>query len=369
MATDNYKKVGKMSDVKTLNQNEQGMRQDSLSGLQNLQDNYKNILASMTGDQMKGLLGNISGAAGNYGQIGQGITDAAAKFGQIDMSGLNAARDAYDPTAANRMLMSQMPGYVTAAQGAANSALSGTNQSAQQLAQLATNDAMRNSSAQLAAAGLLGSGAGNQSMLEAALTPQQQLQTNLAQMQSQYSGNVLNQLLGSGTSMFGQGYETQNANTMGVAQQGVNNQLGAAQAGMQGAMSQLDVANSDVQAQQNVYNSYMQNLMSQLQGTQAQGADLGNLAQLTQQQYYTPQYAKKTSWLDYASAGAGILGGVGGLMTGLGGAGAIGSGIGSLMSGIGGIGAGTGAMFNAATSRPNYGQASGNYNTYGRYGY
>jgi len=339
MATDQYKQVGTMSDVGTLNSDEQGMRKESLAGLQSLQDNYKNILASMTGDQMKGLLGNIGTAAGGYGAIGQGITDAAAKFGQIDMSGLNAARDTYDPTAANKMLMSSMPGYIGMSQQAANSALSGTNQSAQQLAQLATNDAMRASSSQLAAAGLLGSGAGNQSMLEAALTPQQQLQTNLASMQSQYSGNVLGGLLNSGTQMFGQGYETQNANNMGVAQQGVNNQIGAAQAGMQGAMSQLDVANSDVQAQQGVYNSYMNNLMSQLQGTQAQGSDLSNLANLTQQQYYTPQYAKKTSWLDYAGAAAGIAGGVGSMMTGLGG---LGAGASSLFAGLGGAGSAMG---------------------------
>jgi len=317
-----------------------------LSGLSNLQDNYKNILANMTGAQMQGLLGNIGNAAGNYGNIGQGITDAAAKFGQIDMSGLNAASGAYNPEAANNALLASMPGYVSSAQSAANSALSGTNQSAQQLAQLATKDAMRASSAQLANSGLLNSGAGMQSMMEAALTPQQQLQTNLASMQSQYSGNVLNQLMGSGAQLFGQGYETQNANNMGVAQQGVNNQLNAAQAGLQGATSQLDVANSDVQAQQGVYNSYLQNLMSQLQGTQAQGADLGNLAQLTQQQYYTPQYAKKTSWLDYASAGAGILGGVGGMMTGFGALG----GLGKAASGLAGLGSAMGggaAMMNA----------------------
>jgi len=357
MATDKYKKVGKMSDVGTLNESEQGMRKESLAGLQNLQDNYKNILASMTGDQMKGLLGNIGTAAGGYGAIGQGITDAAAKFGQIDMSGLNAARDAYDPTAANKMLMSSMPGYIDMSQYAASSALSPTSQSATELARLATNDAMRASSAQLAAAGLLGSGAGNQSLFEAALTPQQQLQTDLAKMQSDYSGNVLGGLLNSGTQMFGQGYETQNANTMGVAQQGVNNQLTAADYGFRGATSQLDVANSDVQAQQGVYNSYMNNLMSQLQGTQARGADLSNLAQLTQQQYYTPQYAKKTSWLDYAGAAAGIAGGVGGMMTGLGALGGLGKAAGGL-AGLGSAMGGGAAMMNAFG---NQGNAAGGY--------
>lgn len=317
MGMDKYKQVGSSNDVSTLNQNEQGMRQDSLKGIQNLQMNYDNILKSMTSAQMQGLLGNISSAGQGYGNIGQGITDAASAFGNINTNRLDQVSANYNPYAANNALMASMPGYINAAQGAANSALSGTNQSAQQLAQLATNDAMRNSSAQMANSGLLTSGAGMQSMFESALTPQQQLQTDLAKMQSQYSGNVLGTLMGSGANLFGQGYETQNANNMAGANADWQNQIGAAQARLQGATSQLNVKNSDVSAQQQIYDSQLKNLMAQIQGIQAQSGDLSNMANLTQQQYYTPQYAKKASWLDYANTAVGAASAIGSLATGM----------------------------------------------------
>jgi len=367
MGKDKYNKVGKASDVTTLNAGEQGLRDSSLAGVSALNNNYANTITSMGSDQMKGLLGNLGtaasqfgtinqgfngptmnslfqnlqGATGGFGAVGQGITGAANAFNNIDVGGYASAANRYDPAAANNALLSQMPNYNSFAQNAAQSALSGTNQSARDLAGMATGDAMRASPAQLASAGLLGSGAGNQSLMEAALRPQQELQTSLAQMNSQYQGNVLGSLMNAGTSMFGQSYETQNQNQLSAAQQEIDRQKLIAQAGLQGATSQLDVQNSNVNAQQGAYQSYQQNLMnqlqganmgmsanqsvydsnmnslmSQLQGYQAQGMNLQNLANATQQNYYTPQYAKQAGALDYVNAGAGLASGIGSLIHG-----------------------------------------------------
>jgi len=292
MGSDKYKEVGSARDVKVLNPDEQKQRTGALSSLKGLSGNYQNILSQLTGDQMNALFGNVQNAASGYGAIGQNITSAANAFGDIQ----------YDPEAANRALLNNMSGYSNAAQQAANQALSGSNQSARELATQTTQDAMRTSANELASAGLLGSGAANQAMLEATYTPQAQLTSDLANMQSNYQGNVLGSLMSSGANLLGTGYQTQNANA-----------LAAAQAGLTGATSQLDVANSNIAAQQNVYNTQLQNLLAQMQGVGGQADLYTNIAGLTAPQYYTPQYAKQPGFLDYltgagtAAAGAGLL--------------------------------------------------------------
>lgn len=283
MGDSSYKTISpERSDYKVLNPDEQRTRQGALGDLSALSGNFNNILAGLTSDQMNSLLGSYSG-------IGQNITNAANAFNNIS----------YDPEAANAALLNNMSGYSNAAQMAANSALSGSNQSARELAQLATTDSMRSSANELAKAGLLGSGAANQSMLEAAYTPQAQLQSNLANMQANYQGNVLNSLMGSGASLLGQGYATQNQNA-----------LAAAQAGLTGATSQLDVTNSAI-------NSQLQNILAQLQGTASQGDMYAQIASLTEPTYTTPTTVKKPGFLDYLTGAASGAGSLGLLLTGL----------------------------------------------------
>jgi hypothetical protein len=283
MGDSKYKTVGpSASEYQVINSGDQATRRGALANLGSLSGNTNNILAGLNSAQMQNLLGS-------YGSIGQNITNAANAFNNIS----------YDPEAANRALLSNMSGYSNAAQQAANMALSGSNQSARELAALATQDAMRASSTELANAGLLGSGAANQSILEAAYKPQAQLQSDLANMQANYSGNVLNSLMGSGANLLGQGYATQNANA-----------LAAAQAGLTGAQSQLDVTNSAV-------NSQLQNILAQLQGVSTQGSLYANIADLTQPVYTNPTKVKKPGFLDYLSGAAGAAGGAGLLLMGL----------------------------------------------------
>ena len=305
MGNDQYKQVGRASDTSILNQNEQGMRQNALSSLSGLQDNYANILKNLTGNQAQSLLGNISSAANGYANVGQGITNAASAFGNIDTSKLTDAANAYNPQAANNALLSQMPNYQNLAQSSAAQSLSQYSDSAKTLAAQATKDALASSANELANSGILYSGAGNQAMMQAALTPQAQLQTNLAAMQSNAYNSVLNQLLNSGANQLTQGYETQNQNALGAANADIARQSNAAQAGLQAATSQLNVADSNLNAQNSAYNAYLNSIQAQLGALNGQASNYSNIAGLTQQQYYTPQYAKKTSWLDYLTAASG----------------------------------------------------------------
>jgi hypothetical protein len=283
MGDSSYKTVGpSASEYKVINTGDQATRQGALTNLSSLSGNVNNIIAGLSSAQMQNLLGS-------YGSIGQNITNAANAFNNIS----------YDPEAANQALLNNMSGYSNAAQQAANMALSGSNQSARDLATLATQDAMRASSNELANAGLLGSGAANQSILEAAYKPQAQLQSDLANMQASYQGTLMNSLLGGGASLLGQGYATQNQNA-----------LAAAQAGLTGAQSQLDVTNSAV-------NSQLQNILAQLQGVSTQGSLYANIADLTQPVYTNPTTVKKPGFLDYLTGLSSAAGGAGLLLAGL----------------------------------------------------
>lgn len=314
MGTDQYAQVGSARDTKILNPQDAAMHQNALNSLSGLQDNYANILKNLTGNQAQFLLGNISSAANGYANVGQGITNAASAFGNIDTSKLTDAANAYNPQAANNALLSQMPNYQKLAQSSAAQSLSQYSDSAKTLAAQATKDALASSANELANSGILYSGAGNQAMMQAALTPQAQLQTNLASMQSNAYNSILNQLLGSGASQLSQGYETQNNNALTAANADITRQANAAQARLSAANSQLNVADSNVNAQNAAYNAYLNNIQAQLSGVGGQSSLLSNLANATQQQYYTPQYAKKTSWLDYLSAAGGAAGGAAGLL-------------------------------------------------------
>lgn len=240
--------VGSANDVKTLNANEQGTRQDALSGVLNTAGSYDNLL--------KQLMGGMSG----------------------QQTAVNNAAQSYDPTAATNAFISMNPQLQGIASQAAQTALSPYGESASQLANTATRDALRATSDQLGSSGLLNTGAANSSLMQAALAPQQQLQTNLAGMSANYQGNMLNSLLGQTGSQLASGY----------SQQGAQN-LNAAQTNAQNYLSGMGLAG---------------------QYTGQQGDLYSQLANLTQQQYWQPQYQKNPGLFDYMGLGVQGLGAV-----------------------------------------------------------
>jgi len=233
-----FSQIGDQSDTGILNSEEQSTRQEALTRLLNTAGNYDNFLSSL----MEG-----------GGSREQAITDAASN---------------YDPEAATNQLLALAPQLQELASNAASRSLSPYGESAQELAATATRDALRNTASQLGTSGLLNSGAANASLMEAALAPQQQLQTNLASLQSQLTGNSFNNLLG----LAGQGLMS------GYGQQGEQN-LAAAQSNAQNYLSLMGLQSGALSDQTNAYS---------------------NLASLTEQQYYTPEYGADPTAKDYA---------------------------------------------------------------------
>lgn len=239
MGNATYSQIGSANDVTTLNQDEQSTRQSALQGVLNTSNSYENLLRSLNA---------------GLGSYESGITSAASN---------------YDPTAASNQLMNMSGSLQNIANTAAQSALSGYNQSATDYANTATQDALRATASQLAASGLTNSGAAQASLMEAALAPQQQLATNMAQLQSQYSGNALNNLLSQTGSSLSSGY------------------------------SQLGSQNYNA-ATTNAAN-YLNSMGLQSSALANQGSLYNQLANTTQQQYYTPQYSKDRDWTDWVT--------------------------------------------------------------------
>lgn len=298
-----YNPIGSPNDVATLNADEKKYRDSALQGAQSA--------ASSFSDWMNRLSGKL-----NNGNLGVSYTNAAAQ--QVNAPGaVNAQQvsSAYDPNAATNAFLALNPALQDLAHQQASAALSPTRQSAQQLADLTSQQAVRSTSDQLAKAGLLNSGAANQALLEANLAPQQQMQTQLAQMQAQLEGQNYNNLLGltGGQLQSGYGQAGQQAfqagamnasNALQAALANAQNQLSAgttnAQLGTQvGLANAANQMNAQQQSIANMLSGY--GLLGQLGGTQANIYD--TLAQLTQQQYWQPQYARTPGLMDWLSLG------------------------------------------------------------------
>lgn len=243
------KQVGSASDTKILNKDEQGTRKNALSALSSTAGNYDNFIKQL-----------MSG----YGAGGTTL--------------------AQDPTAAASQLLSLSPEMQSTAASVASQGLNQYGQSAQELANITSRDAMRSTANDLAAGGLLNSGAANAALLEASYAPQAQLQTNLAGLYNTSYNNAYNNLLGQEANVFGQ----QMSNNLGLTSLG-------------------------------------------LQGLDQQASAYGSLADLTSQQYYTPQYSAGSGLTDIlmpglAGAGTGfVVGGPWG--AGIGGALGLGAGL------------------------------------------
>jgi len=173
-------------------------------------------------NQLKQLLGGLSSGLG-FGTTADGGTGT------------------FDPTSAMNAYMSQQPGLAQLANQNVTNALSDVYSSGRSQAQAAADTARRQAASDLAAAGLLRSGAGVGSMTKATAQPMMEMETNLANLRSNAFLSQLGQLQGQTSSLLGQGYQTGS------------------------------------------------NLLSQI---------LGETGQMNQPQYYTPQYQQGTGFGD-----------------------------------------------------------------------
>lgn len=296
-----YSKVGKPEDVALLNSHEQAIRQAALQGGMSSASGYNNILSQ---------LGNLT----NNG--GMSVTwHPASAFSVGNPQAVNAQniQNAYDPQAANNAFLSLNPQLQNIAHEQASQSLDPARRSAEQLAALQSQNAIRSTSDQLAKAGLLNSGAANQALLEASLAPQQQMQTELARLQANTENQNYNNLLGLTGNQLLQGYsqsgqqdfQAQAMNAANALQAGTTNAQNQLQAGITNAQlgTQVGLANAqgqlsaDQQSIANMLNAL--GLQGQLTGQQASIFDA--LANATQQQYWQPQYQKEPGIYDYLS--------------------------------------------------------------------
>lgn len=303
-----YSPVGNANDVTNLNEEEQRFRQSALEGAQSAASQYNNWL-----DSLGGLVGN--------GGLNVGWNNAMA--GQVNAPQSVTAQqiqNSYNPNAATNAFLALNPALQELAHQQASQNLDPTRRSAEQLAQLQSQSAIRSTSDQLAKAGLLNSGATSQALLEASLAPQQQMQMQLSQLQAQQAGQNYNNLLGLTGNQLLQGYSqagqqdfqssVMNAtNALQAALANAQNQLSAdttnAQLGTQAALANSQgQLSADQQSIANLLSSY--GLLGQLGGQQASIFDA--LAGLTQQQYYQPQYVRNPGMFDYLNLFGSLLG-------------------------------------------------------------
>lgn len=272
--------IGSPSDVKMLNQ--QGY------------ENFMNQLGSTMGNLWSGMQGNLTNAQRGYQDVAGTASNyenfAKQMLGQFNS--LAGATDNFNPQAASNAFLSQQPQLAQLANQNISGALSDVYSTGRAQATAAANQARKQAASDLAAAGLLGTGAGIGSMTEATLNPQLQMETQLAGMRSQALQNQLGQLQGQTGSLLGQGY--------GNAAQLAQGMAGLGLQGMQGQTGALEAAASG-----------QASLANLLGGIYGQG--LGVQGNLNQPQYWAPQYQRTPGALDFltgmANIGTGLMGG------------------------------------------------------------
>lgn len=290
MGSGGYKPIGSPSDVQMINPEQYG---NALNQTLGSIGQYGTQFAGAQG-QASSLLGQMSGLSNNYNNLiaqltgGYGQQGLAAKLGQV--------AEQYDPNAGLNLFLSQQPQLQGVAEGMAKNALSEYGQSAQELARETSRQSLSDTASQLAQAGVLGSGAGTAAMTRAALAPQLEATTNLAQARSNYLANIGGQLASQGLGQAQSAYDTQQQ----MAMQGILGQMqGVGQAG-----SLLGQQISGLGAGAQGYAQLGSSLASLLGNAQS------TYAGLSQPEYWQPQYEKTPGFFDYASMAAPIIGGL-----------------------------------------------------------
>lgn len=133
------------------------------------------------------------------GSFGSGIGLGTSQDGGIG---------SFDPMSALNAFMSQQGGLAQLANQNVSGALSDVYSTGRAQAQAAADQARRQAADDLAAAGLLQSGAGIGAMTKATAQPMMEMETNLANMRSQALMQQLGQLQGTAGGLLSQGYQT-----------------------------------------------------------------------------------------------------------------------------------------------------------------
>ncbi len=329
MGGSTYSPIGSASDVQMVNP-DQYAKMNSL--LQGQVGQYGSQMQGSLG-QASSMLGQIGSLSGNYDNL---IKQMTGGYGQQGLVGkLGQIGESYDPNAGMNLFLSQQPQLQGVAESMARNSLSEYGQNAQELARETSRASLSDTASQLAASGLLGAGAGTTAMTRAALAPQLEAATQLAQMRSGFLGQVGGQLASQGLAGAQSAYDAQQQ----MAMQGVLGQM----QGLQGAGgllgNQISGLGGVAQGYAGLGSTYG-NLL---------GNATGSLAQLNQPEYWQPQYAKNPGFYDYAAMAAPIVGSLLGGPLG----GAAGTGLAALLSGAGG----------GAPTTPNYFQNSGGWNS------
>lgn len=298
-----YTMIGSPSDVTMLNQ---GGYNDYLRRLYGMTDAAS---AGMTGALSRAQQGyqQVAGTAQNYENFARSMMGGNGQGGLFGQ--MSAATGGFDPNAAYRQFMSEQPGMARAANENVSGALSDVYSTGRAQANAAANQARQSAASELAAAGLLNTGAAIGSMTEATANPIMQMETQLAQTRAQALQQQLASLQGYGAQSINQGYDraTQlGQSALGLGLQGLQGQTAALQAGAAGQGG----------------------IGSTLAGLYGQGMGLG--AGLNEPQYYNPQYERQPTALDYITGIGGAAASIGSL---LGGGGGIGSALGGLLGG------------------------------------
>jgi len=315
MSSGGYSPIGSANDVQMVNPEQYGSAMSMLSGSM---PGYSSGFQNAQG-QSSSMLGQMGALSGNYNNLiaqlmgtGGGQGGLVGKLGQV--------AEQYDPNAGMNLFLSQQPALQGVAERMATNSLSQYGQSAEELARETSRASLSDTASQLAASGLLGAGAGTSAMTQAALRPQLEAQTALSQARAGMLSQIGGQLASQGLSQAQGAYDTsQNALMQGVLgqMQGVGQAgslLGQQISGLgQGAQGYAQLGSSLASLLGNAQSSY---------------------AQMSQPEYWQPQYEKQAGLFDYVSMLAPIAGSLLGGPVG----GAAGAGLSALLSGIGGKG-------------------------------
>lgn len=255
--------------------------------------------------QLNSAMGGFQSSLGQYtGQAGQGyqaVSDMASNYNNfvnkiLGQSGsLAGASGNFAPDVSMNQWLSQQPGLAQTANQNVSQALSDVYSTGRAQAQAAGDQARRQAAGDLAAAGLLNTGAGVGAMTQATAQPIMEMETNLANMRSQALQNQLAQLQGQSAGLLGQGYGNA-ANLYGQLNQlglsGIGGQTGALEAGAAG-----------------------QGNLASLYGNLT-GTGLGIGASMNQPEYWQPSYYKTGGLTDLMTSAGTLAGGIGSLFTG-----------------------------------------------------
>lgn len=277
-----YSPIGSVNDVQMVNPDQYAKMNSMLTGQVG---QYGGAMNSSLG-QASSMLGQIGSLSGNYDNL---IKQMIGGYGQQGITGkIDQLAKGYDPSGGMNLFLSQQPQLQGVAESMAKNALSEYGQNSQELARETSRASLSDTANQLAASGLLGAGAGTTAMTQAALAPQLEAATQMAQARSGLLGNIGGQLMSQGMAQSQGAYD--------ASQQTQFQALMAQLQGLQGAGgllgNQIQGLGSAAQGYGNIGSVYG-NLL---------GNSTGALAQLNQPEYWQPQYQKSAGALDYISA-------------------------------------------------------------------